>query len=81
MADKGTTKKGYVNRNSQVNLGKTDPPRSGSGSLQYVYVVHCRCCVHNYGANGADIWLRKCPLCHGGRPGMPLFDNEPDWRP
>jgi hypothetical protein len=29
-------------------------------------------CGHVYGANGSDIWLRKCPYCQGGAEGLPL---------
>ena len=81
MANKGTTVRGYENRNGQVNLGRTDPVRSGSGSNQYVYVLHCPCCGRNYGSNGADIFQRKCPSCQGGKAGEPLVGDEYDWRP
>ena len=48
------------------HLGTTRP---GGGHLQSVYVMHCPVCELNYGANGADIWQRKCPFHQGGKPG------------
>jgi len=27
-------------------------------------------CGHEYGANGSDIFQRKCPKCQGGKPGI-----------
>ena len=47
MPDIGTTKQGFVNCNGQVNLGQTNPKRKSSGSKQYVYVIHCPCCIRN----------------------------------
>lgn len=65
---KGTTEVGYVNRNDQVVLRKTDEP--GTDHLQKVYVLRCLECEHEYGANGSDIHARRCPACDGGRPGL-----------
>ena len=62
MAGKGWTDPGSVNRNDQMNLGPTNPLRRGSDHGQYVYVMHCPVCERNYGANGSDIWQRKCPF-------------------
>ena len=81
MAGKGWTNPGSENHNGQINLGITNPPRDGSDHLQKVYVMHCPECVCNYGANGSDIHLRKCPCHQGGKPGEPLLGDEPDWRP
>ncbi|MGE5495404.1 MAG: hypothetical protein ACM3S4_08920 [Burkholderiales bacterium] len=61
-----STTEGYINKNNQKNLGKTDRP--GSGHLQWFYQMQCLKCGHEYYANGHDIWLRKCPVCQGGRP-------------
>ena len=66
---KGTTKPGYVNRNNQVVVKKTDLP--GNDFNQRVYRLRCGCCGHEYGANGSDIFQRKCPCCQDGRPGLP----------
>ncbi|MFB0487769.1 putative Zn finger protein [Methylobacterium sp. OAE515] len=65
---KGTTEVGYVNRNSQEVIRRTDEP--GNDHLQKVYVLRCHPCGHVYGANGTDIHLRRCPACDGGRPGL-----------
>ncbi len=81
MTSQGTTSRGYINRNGQINLGRTDPARHGSDHNQYVYVLHCPCCVRNYGANGSDIHLRQCPYCSAGAPGETLCGDEYDWRP
>lgn len=61
-----TTEAGYVNKNNQKNLGKTDKP--GTDFCQWFYKMECLDCGHKYYANGSDIWLRKCPGCQGGRP-------------
>ena len=63
-----TTDIGYVNVNGQVVIERTEV--RGSDHLQYVYVLECRDCHSRYGANGSDIWERKCPKCQGGRPGL-----------
>jgi hypothetical protein len=65
---KGTTELGYVNRNDQMVLRKTDEP--GTDHLQKVYVLRCLECEHEYGVNGSDIHIRRCPACAGGRPGL-----------
>ena len=80
MTGKGWTEPGSVNRNGQINLGPTCPRRHGSDHGQYVYVIHCPDCKRNYGANGSDIWDRKCPFHQEGRSGEPLQGDEPDWR-
>ena len=61
-----TTKEGYINRNQQQNLGRTDEPGSDYG--QYYYQMRCMKCEYEYKANGSDIFQRKCPKCQGGRP-------------
>lgn len=64
----GTTKPGYRNRNDQIVVRRTDLP--GNDHNQRVYVLDCGRCQHRYGANGSDIWQRRCPHCGGGRPGL-----------
>ena len=76
--DKETTKIGYVNCNQQKNLGRTHPPRTGSDHLQYVYVMLCLNCGKLYGANGSDIFERKCPSCQNGAEGLPLYSDDFD---
>jgi hypothetical protein len=61
-----STVEGYINKNNQKNLGKTD--QRGSGNLQWFYQMKCLDCGYTYFANGHDIWLRKCPTCQGGQP-------------
>jgi PHP family Zn ribbon phosphoesterase len=67
---KGTTKPGYVNKNGQVVI--YDTGKFGTDHLQYVYKLGCSRCGEIYGANGADIFERKCPKCGGGEPGLLL---------
>lgn len=60
-----TTEQGYVNRNNQMNTGKTEEP--GTDNMQWFYNMHCLNCGYSYKANGTDIFQRKCPKCQGGR--------------
>ena len=41
-----------------------------------IYVLSCGACQHEYGANGSDIWLRRCPACEGGRPGCRIDTTD-----
>lgn len=63
-----TTVPGYINRNSQKNIGKTN--EKGTDHNQWFYLMECQNpnCNHRYKANGTDIWQRKCPGCQGGNP-------------
>ena len=63
-----TTVPGYTNRNDQTVIRRTDTP--GNDHNQVVYELECGGCGQRYGANGSDIWQRKCPKCGGGRPGL-----------
>ena len=65
---KGTTEPGYRNTKGQVVLRRTDQP--GNDQNQKVYVLRCDDCGHEYGANGSDIWQRRCPRCDAGAPGL-----------
>ena len=65
-----TTIPGYENCNGQVVLRPTNLP--GTDHLQRIYALRCRHCNHEYGANGSDIHLRKCPACQHGKPGLEL---------
>ncbi len=67
---KGTTQPGYENRKGQVVVGRTE--LHGNDYGQWVYELRCKHCGLHYGANGSDIWQRKCPECRGGQPGLPL---------
>ncbi len=68
MSSAPTTKPGYVNRNGQVVIRKTDI--RGTDHLQWVYVLLCRRCDTSYGANGSDIHARRCPSCQQGALGL-----------
>ena len=65
-----TTQIGYVNRNNQKNLGTRGVKGTDHG--QYSYKLECleNCCGLEYGANGTDIFQRKCPRCQGGNEGI-----------
>lgn len=64
--DLKSTDAGYVNKNNQKNIGRTDEP--GTDNEQWFYEMECLNCGHKYKANGSDIWQRKCPNCQGGKP-------------
>lgn len=63
-----TTRPGYKNTNGQVVVRSTALPGTDFG--QSIYVLRCTYCSEEYGANGSDIWQRKCPQCQEGRPGL-----------
>lgn len=63
-----TTTPGYVNKNGQKVVRQTDTP--GNDHNQRVYVLSCGKCGHEYGANGSDIWQRRCPVCQRGAFGL-----------
>ncbi len=71
-AIKGTTRPGYINENGQKNLGLVLPNQIGTDNEQYVYVMNCTRCGLVYGANGSDIFQRKCPGCQKGTKGPKL---------
>jgi 5-methylcytosine-specific restriction protein A len=59
---------GFTNANAQLVLGPTG--RAGTDHGQKIYVLKCQRCAHEYGANGSDIALRRCPACGGGVDGF-----------
>jgi hypothetical protein len=63
-----TTDIGYINRNRQMVVARTDVPGTDHG--QRVYVLRCGICGHEYGANASDIFQRKCPKHGNGAPGL-----------
>lgn len=65
-----TTTIGYVNRNQQRVLGHRGV--DGNDHMQKAYKVECLSgnCGHVYGANGTDLFLRKCPNCQSGVVGI-----------
>jgi hypothetical protein len=66
--DTPTTQIGYISPNEQEVLGTRDV--KGNDHLQYSYKMKCTKCGNVYGANGADIYQRKCPKCQGGMAGI-----------
>jgi len=67
---RSTTDSGFANPHGQITIRNTGTP--GTDHNQYVYQVACSGCGHVYGANGSDIFERKCPNCQGGRTGLVL---------
>ena len=67
---KGTTKPGYENTNRQRVLENTGLPGNDHNAIKYR--LKCLDCGHEYGANGTDIWQRKCPAHDNGADGLPL---------
>lgn len=63
--DMSSTDIGYINKNNQKNIGRTDNP--GNDHQQWYYNMECLNCGHVYYSNGTDIWQRKCPKCQGGK--------------
>ena len=55
---------------SGCSQGSSAFRRFGPDHGQSVYVLQCGECRHEYGANGSDIFQRRCPACQGGRPGL-----------
>lgn len=65
-----TTEIGFVNRNRQHVVRKTDLPGTDHG--QRIYVLRCDACETEYGTNGSTIYLARCPSCQGGAAGLPF---------
>lgn len=70
MSDRQTTKPGSINRNGQIIIRNTGKPGTDHG--QTIYPLACTECGHVYGANGPDIFERKCPQHQHGAPGLEL---------
>jgi hypothetical protein len=66
-----TTAIGYVNQRGQRSEGHRGI--AGNGHMQRAYKMRCMRddCGHDYGANGSDIFQRRCPRCDRGAPGIP----------
>lgn len=63
-----SVKIGKINRRGQLCCGTRGV--MGTDKNQYAYKVCCTRCEHVYGANGSDMYERKCPECQGGEPGI-----------
>lgn len=59
-----STALGYLNKNNQRNIGKTN--EKGTDHCSVLYMMRCEDCGHEYFANSTDIHLKKCPNCQGG---------------
>ncbi len=66
-----TTQIGYVNRNNQLCTGHRGIPGTDHGQVSYRMVCMRAECGLVYGANGTDLFQRKCPNCQGGAAGIP----------
>jgi hypothetical protein len=67
-ASRGTTSVEYVSSRNQEVIRRTDHPGTDHG--QRIYVLRCGECQHEYGANGSDIFQRRCPVCQKGAAGL-----------
>ena len=65
-----TTQIGYVNRKNQKNHGTRGVAGTDHGQIAYRLECLNKDCGHIYGANGTDIFQRRCPKCQGGRDGI-----------
>ena len=44
---------------------------------QSIYILRCKGCGHEYGEAGIRVSQRKCPVCDGGKKGLPVPEPEP----
>lgn len=65
-----TTQIGYVNRNNQRCCGHRGISGTDFGQLAYRMQCLVPSCGYVYGANGTDVFQRKCPSCQGGKVGI-----------
>jgi hypothetical protein len=65
-----TTTIGFINKNNQKVHGTRGV--AGTDHAAYSYKMECleNGCGYEYGANGSDIFQRKCPRCQGGNEGI-----------
>jgi hypothetical protein len=70
---KSATEVGFIASSTETArwlYGITGKPGTDHG--QCIYQLGCSECGHVYGANGADIFERKCPRHQNGAPGLAL---------
>ena len=65
-----STQIGYINRNNQKNLGTRGTKGTDHNATSYKLECLVSGCGFAYGANGTDVFHRKCPRCQGGNPGI-----------
>lgn len=75
-----TTDPGYKNKHGQIVISRTGFP-SESVSGQTIYHLRCSHCGYDYGSNGRDIHLRRCPRHQDGAKGEPLREAAPSLFP
>ncbi len=63
-----TVQIGYKNKNNQLCCGTRGVAGNDHNVLSYK--MECLDCGEIYGANGTDVWQRKCPNCQGGKAGI-----------
>ena len=57
-----------INKNGQLIVEKTNL-KSSTHAFAKVWLMKCTKCGHEYGANGCDAHIRRCPNCDRGRAG------------
>ena len=67
-----TTEAGYINPNHQRCCGHRGVPGTDHGQVAYRMECLVSNCGHIYGANGTDVFQRKCPSCQNGKVGIPF---------
>jgi hypothetical protein len=65
-----TTAIGYINRNQQQCGGHRGVRGNDHGQFSYRMECLKPGCGHIYGANGSDVFQRRCPNCQGGTDGI-----------
>ena len=65
-----TTKNGFINRNNQKCCGHRGVAGTDHGQVAYRMECQESNCGHIYGANGTDVFQRKCPCCQNGMHGI-----------
>ena len=59
---------GKINQNCQLCCGHRGV--KGTDYNAYAYMVVCLICANVYGANGTDMFERRCPECQNGAKGI-----------
>lgn len=59
---------GAINKNGQLCLGSRQVRGTDHNALSFK--MRCMHCDYVYGANGTDVFQRKCPRCQQGAAGI-----------
>jgi hypothetical protein len=65
-----TTQIGFLNKHQQLCTGHRGVAGTDRGQVSYRMLCMQASCGLAYGANGTDVFQRKCPHCQGGAPGL-----------